>query len=66
MFLHRINAFDLLNPNPLEFLRYLFPFSGYERLHLQFFNSALHSAQTFFAKNCFFGQKKFTEIEPNS
>jgi hypothetical protein len=34
------NAFGLLNPNPLEFLRYLFPFSSYKPINVQFVNSA--------------------------
>jgi hypothetical protein len=65
IFLQRINAFGLLNPNPLEFLRYLFPFSSYRRIHLQFFNSAHNSAQFFFRQKLLFWTKKFTEIEPD-
>jgi hypothetical protein len=41
--LHRKNGFGLLNPNPLKFLRYLFPLSSYEQIHFQFFNSAHNS-----------------------
>jgi hypothetical protein len=57
IFFHRINGFGLLNPNPLEFLRYLFPFSSYKQIHFQFFNSAHNSSQFFLAKKVLFGYK---------
>jgi hypothetical protein len=63
-FLHRKNGFGLLNPNPLEFLRYLFPFSSYQQIHFQFFNSAHNSAQFFLVKKVLFGYKKIVEFEP--
>jgi hypothetical protein len=57
IFLHRITGFGLLNPNPLEFLRYLFPFLSYKQIHFKFFNSAHNSAQFFLAKKVLFGYK---------
>jgi hypothetical protein len=58
IFLHRKNSFGLLNPNPLEFLRYLFPFSSYKQIHFQFFNSARITVRNFFwPKKCFYDIK---------
>jgi hypothetical protein len=58
-FLLKEIAFDLLNPNPLEFLRYLFPFSSYTQIHIQFFNSAHNRAKFRFAKKCLFDIKMY-------
>jgi hypothetical protein len=63
---HRnFSGIGLLNPNPLEFLRYLVPFSSYKQIHFQFFNSAHNSAQFFLAKKVLFGYKKIVEFEPD-
>jgi len=39
----------MLNPNPLEFLRYLLPFKSYKWKHLNFFNSAWPQCKAFLA-----------------
>jgi hypothetical protein len=58
-------VFVPLNPNPLEFLSYLYPFSstGNKQIHFQFFNRAHNSARFFHTKRCFFDIK--IKFEPD-
>jgi hypothetical protein len=56
-FLHMKNGLGLLNPNLLEFLRYLYPFLSYKQIHFRYLYSAHNSARFFFAKKCFFDIK---------